>query len=226
MSLLIVCLLGIIAGIFILYFIYQTANNATMEHRLDECIECDKIYNDDPFYEKVSVIKSVLSDEECDEIIRIGNQYASIYNWTTNRHENYPTTDNEILSDWECSKLLENKVKNIVFPEYGELYNVDISELSIEELFISKYDGTDSSKQNSLDFHKDEREFSFILALNDDYDGGGTHFQQSDKIIKIKKGDCLLFCGQQWHGGAAVTGGVRYVIAGFINYDKCAEMRD
>ena len=84
---------------------------------------------------------------------------------------------------------------------------------------------TIKKNKNSLDFHIDGNEFSFIIALNDNYEGGGTHFKNLNQIMKINKGDCLLFCGQRYHGGSKVLKGIRYVLAGFINYRACKNKR-
>ena len=38
------------------------------------------------------------------------------------------------------------------------------------------------------------------------------------EIIKLQKGDCLIFCGQTKHGGNKVTMGTRYIVSGFLKY--------
>ena len=50
-----------------------------------------------------------LSSKECDSIIQEGESYSSIYGWTTKRHDNYPTTDNQITSKWKCYSNIEKK---------------------------------------------------------------------------------------------------------------------
>lgn len=187
--------------------------------------ECANIYDVTPKYQQIAVIESVLSHDECDEIVNTGVNYGNVYNWTTQRHEHYPTTDNQMTTEWPCYKWLEQRVFKVIFEKYRELYDVNINLLAIEEMFLSKYNGNDPSKQNSLEKHTDGNEFSFVLALNDNYEGGGTYFKDINKVVKLKKGDCVVFCGQQEHAGLKVTKGMRYVVAGFVVYDKCERYR-
>ena len=104
---------------------------------------------------------------------------------------------------------------------YKNIYNIDSSKLQIEEMFVAKYDATQINTQKSLEPHEDGSEFSFIIALNDDYIGGGTRFVQKNKTYKLKQGDVLLFCGQTKHEGLPINNGIRYILTGFINYGKC-----
>lgn len=189
--------------------------------------QCELIYDDDDMnFNKFYVIRNLIDSEKCDSIITEGNDYAKKYGWTLKRHVAYPTTDNSIKTDWDCYDFLEEKTKNNIFESFQNNFKIDKNKLEIEELFISKYDGNNKEKQNSLEFHIDGNEFSFVIALNDNYEGGGTHFKDLDKVVKINKGDCLIFCGQRYHGGSKVLNGVRYVIAGFINYNACKKIRE
>jgi hypothetical protein len=86
--------------------------------------------------------------------------------------------------------------------------------LSITDLFVTKYD----QKMRSLESHKDKSDFSFVLALNDDFEGGGTFFALKNATFKSPIGSAVVFNGQQYHGGVAVTGATsRYILAGFLD---------
>ena len=69
----------------------------------------------------------------------------------------------------------------------------------------------------------DGSEFSFIIALNEDYEGGGTRFIKKNKTIHLNRGDIVVFCGQTKHEGLEVTKGVRYILPGFIRYGYCTQ---
>lgn len=189
--------------------------------------QCELIYDhNDMNFDKFYVIRNLLDSENCDSIINEGEEYAKENGWSLKRHVAYPTTDNKIESDWNCYDIIQEKTENNIFDSFENNFKIDKNKLEIEELFISKYDGDNKEKQNSLDFHIDGNEFSFIIALNDNYEGGGTHFKNLNQIMKINKGDCLLFCGQRYHGGSKVLKGIRYVLAGFINYRACKKIRE
>ena len=69
----------------------------------------------------------------------------------------------------------------------------------------------------------DESTHSFVLALNDDYEGGGTYFFDYDETIRPHAGSVLIFRGDDMpHGGLPVTKNVRFILAVFLYYDKRA----
>jgi len=166
---------------------------------------------------KYHVIPKLLSNAMCKSIIDEAEDYADISGWTTDRHDNYPTTDNEVTNDWNTYNYISNHVHNKIFKEVERMYNINSYELGINEFFVAKYQNK-KNKQSSLDSHVDGSEFSFIIALNDDYEGGGTYFTELDETIKLKTGDCLIFSGQNRHKGVKVTTGTRYILTGFMNY--------
>lgn len=182
------------------------------------------IYSDDPICNKLyetpnnierAVIKNLLTDEECDHIMNEGIEYAKNNKWTLKRHDDYPTTDNQITFDWKCYDLLQFRLTSRVYEELAKLFHIDSQNLGLNEMFIAKYEPT---KQNNLIKHTDGSEFSFIIALNDDYEGGGTYFTKEDTIVKLHKGDCLIFSGQNEHQGNATTSGRRFIVTGFLHY--------
>ena len=187
---------------------------------------CDDIYNQTPLYNQQKIIYNLLSNQECDDIIEESEKYATIKGWTKKRHKNYPTTDNIITSTWNCYSKIEKRIKEKLYPEYSKLFKINHKLLEIQEIFIAKYDADKPNSQKSLKPHIDDSEFSFIIALNDNYKGSGTYFLKNKKKISLKKGDVVIFSGQTKHMGLPVTQGVRYIIPGFIYYGKCEQQDD
>jgi predicted 2-oxoglutarate/Fe(II)-dependent dioxygenase YbiX len=76
-----------------------------------------------------------------------------------------------------------------------------------EHLFVADFSCSDT----------DESTHSFVLALNDDYEGGGTYFHDQTTTIRPEAGSVLAFRGDQMlHGGEPVTRGKRYILAAFL----------
>jgi alkylated DNA repair dioxygenase AlkB len=161
---------------------------------------------------KYVVIKKLIPDNICDEILEEATNYARNNKWTKNRHENYPTTDNRITSEWFSYNYINNLIYNKIFESISSMYNVKQNRLGVNEIFVAKYQ---HNLQNSLQSHKDGSEFSFIISLNDsrEYEGG-TYFIDLKKNIKLEKGDCLVFSGQNKHRGSKILKGKRYIITG------------
>ena len=177
-------------------------------------IVCNKLYLENK-NEKIMIIKNFLSDKQCDNIIKEAISYADLHGWTCKRHDKYPTTDNKFQTSWQNYNCVEKKVKKILFKKITKMYKVNKKYLGINEMFIAKYH---MNGQKDLNFHKDGSEFSFIVTLNNDYEGGGTYFDKNKKLYKLKKGDCLLFSGQNRHCGKPIESGERYILTGFLNH--------
>ncbi len=194
--------------------------------QLNHQIVCNNIYNQKDIYTKQYVIKNFISPQTCDEIINESEEYSKLHGWSKDRHDDYPTTDNEITKKWSFYQFLTEKIKKELYPYYESFYKIDSSKLKIDDLFAVKYDGDNKNSQKLLKEHEDGSEFSFIIALNDDYSGGGTRFVKNNKIIKLKKGDIVIFSGQTTHEGLKVTKGLRYILTGFLHYGFCFQRFD
>jgi hypothetical protein len=49
--------------------------------------------------------------------------------------------------------------------------------------------------------HQDKTPWSFVIALNDDFEGGGTYFVKREKVWKNPMGSAVIFHGYLLHGG-------------------------
>ena len=68
--------------------------------------------------------------------------------------------------------------------------------------------------------HENKRLYTFIIALNDNYEGGETHFPNLKKSFKLRRGDALFFnnyntnsstTGLSLHGGKEVLKGEKWI---------------
>lgn len=211
--------------VYFLYYIFKkhkdNKNKKNDKNNNNEDIKkvCDQLYNKEE-NKKIEIINTVFSYNFCNTIIKVSEDYANIYGWTTNRHQYYPTVDNEITTKWSIYNDIIIVIQNIIFNEISKLYNVDKKKLGINEIFVVKYS---KGGQTELDLHKDGSEFSFVIALNNEFSGGGTYFENSQKTINLNIGDCLIFSGQNTHKAVPIYSGIRYILTGFINYggDVC-----
>ena len=204
-------LLTIIIILIVLYYFSRYIETFYQDSEV-----CNRLYIDQK-NDKYTIIRKLITPSMCKSIIQEAEDYAKMYGWTTTRHDHYPTTDNEINKEWNTYNYINNAIHNRVFKEIERLYNVRKSELGINEIFVAKYHNA-KNHQSKLEAHVDGSEFSFVLALNDEFDGGGTQFMKTKETIKLNTGDCLVFSGQNKHRGIQVKRGTRYILTGFLNY--------
>ena len=96
-------------------------------------------------------------------------------------------------------------------------FEVPVWRCAVEDLFVCKYEA--GAGQAGLGVHRDDSEVSFVVLLNDpsEFEGGGTTFVRGETPPAFRSaGGCVLFCGLRVHAGRPITGGVRYILAGFV----------
>ena len=197
-------------------YIKYTNNINKLKNYNYNCKMCPKMYHTD-FKNNIKVINKLLDEKLCHTIITESLDYAEKYGWKTKRHDLYPTTDNQINSNWNIYNKILEYVKNIIYKEIEIMFNLKSNELELVDLFLVKYENLEGA-QSELEEHKDGSEFSFIISLNDEYTGGGTQFINLNKTYKLNKGGCIIFGGKNKHKGLKTLSGIRFILTGFINY--------
>jgi tetratricopeptide (TPR) repeat protein len=173
------------------------------------------------------VTHQVVSPKTCQDLIQWAHDHANREGgggWTTSRHYAVPTTDVPVhvvlpLLDW-----FQNWMTTDISPLLHQQFcptttNGRRRRFYVHDAFVVRYTATESS--NFLPLHHDESTHSMILALNDDFEGGGTYIYDLDQTIIPQEGSLVTFAGSKvLHGGHVVTQGVRYILAVFLYLDQ------
>ena len=214
-------ILALIIIIFSLFYVFNKININNKINKFDEKYInklCSRINNTlDEYLQKVYLITNIFSIDECDYIIEKSEEYARINGWKNNRHEKYPTTDNDINNISDLKYFIENRVYNKIIPYYNYFYNIPSDVLGIDEAFIVKYS---IGGQKFLAPHIDGSDFSFVIILNDIFEGGNTNFLNLNKTIGGPIGSVIIFCGKNKHQGIEIIKGTRYILTGFLSFKK------
>ena len=133
--------------------------------------------------------------------------------WKIIRDNKYSTVDiniNEIPNIFSyimsCFSSIWGKVK--------QFYCLDDEiQGNIIDIFVVKYS---ENGQKELDIHTDEGFFTFNILLNNNFEGGGTFFEDGI-TVKLETGDILVHNGNVNHSGKPITKGSRYVLVGFFD---------
>ncbi len=168
-------------------------------------------------------IENFLSEQECNDLIELSENIGyteaevSLNSGATmmkNIRNNYRILyQNEILAQkyWE---ILKN---------FSPLFIEDMHVIGLNEQFrFYKYELNQRFKRH-IDgrFQRNDTEESritFMIYLNDDFEGGETAFDNL-KIIP-KKGNALCFVHEQKHEGCPVVSGVKYVLRSDVMFKK------
>lgn len=175
---------------------------------------------------EIFLLRNFLSDAECDEYIRysesVGYQAAPIStiigpvmapdvrNNTRVMVDDCKLAANlffrarpflpETLNDWQLSG----------FNERMRYYRYTAG-----QKFAPHFDG--SYRRNN----KEESKITFMIYLNDDFEGGQTRFYQAHQLcVQPVKGSALVFLHNKFHEGAAVISGSKYVLRTDVMYKR------
>lgn len=196
----------------------------------DEVKYCRDMYLDHAF----SAVKKIpmFTDEESDSMIQEirDSVDANKLSWTKQRHNSYATRDIQIIyhSAYTGEQRLQkhapitsnhamDALNNKMAEEYKDMFDLPFEDYPItyDEAFVVQYS---PDTQKKLNVHTDGSPLSYVCALNDDFEGGGTHFPYLEESCKPKKGECCLFSGQQHHEGLETLDGERWILTGFVTY--------
>lgn len=154
--------------------------------------------------------ENILTKEECQSIIKYLDKVEEENLWT---YSPDPRWQNRFI---EAFHVEDEHVQNITRKVYFELKNIMPEGQEADTIHLVKWrDGV------SQDIHVDSifewREFSSIVYLNDDFDGGLTHFPNQEVSVTPRTGLVIAFEGNENypHLVSEVRNGVRYTIASF-----------
>jgi GR25 family glycosyltransferase involved in LPS biosynthesis len=154
----------------------------------------------------------LFTEEFCHLLIEEANRKDA---WTRQRHDNYPTTD-MLINELGLQKYYQYVLQDFVYPvaiHKWRLEGIEWTRMQSEN-FIIKYE---EDVQGHLSLHHDGATISCVLALNDEYEGGGTWFSRQQKLHKGKTGYISIHPSiiTHRHGARPVTKGERYVLVSF-----------
>ncbi|KAG7369572.1 hypothetical protein IV203_027318 [Nitzschia inconspicua] len=181
--------------------------------------------------QSVFMASNVVDEKTCQHLIQIALDHAATAGgWTTNRHYAVPTQDLPVHKVPKLSEWFQKWMFSTLFPllcrQFGQANkrneedSLDVR-FYVHDAFLVRYEATSSN--NFLPLHYDESTHSCVVALNDEFDGGGTYVYDLDEIVTPPTGGMVSFRGNKTlHGGSPVTSGIRYILAIFLYLDNDA----
>ncbi|AUC75172.1 prolyl hydroxylase family protein [Olleya sp. Bg11-27] len=170
----------------------------------------------------IFIIEDFLTSDECElyinysstegfEEAKIGVQGNQVMN------KNVRNNDRLLFFDLDLAKQLWGRVCSYVPKEMGLYKALDLNEMfrvyrySKGQRFKMHRDGSYERNEKECSF------FSFIIYLNDDFEGGETEFRKLF-TVSPKKGSALLFYHPHRHEGKEIVSGVKYVLRTDVMY--------
>jgi hypothetical protein len=154
----------------------------------------------------------LISEDFCSELIQSAEDFGE---WTTERHKNYPTHD-ILIKNFGYGEIWDSILEEYAYPVVKHIWKLEGYDDMVNESFIVKYDLESDNFQPDLAIHHDGSIYTFVVGLNDEYEGGGTWFPRQKVLINRDVGRVTVHPNiTHRHGARAVTSGVRYVLISF-----------
>ena len=149
----------------------------------------------------------------CKEIIEL----SETVEWTNDRHEFYPTTDN-LLSALGMKEIYTRVINEYLRPIAIHFYQLEGYAWDVlnDESFIIRYK---PEEQAHLGIHHDYGSVTTLVNLNPgEFKGGGTYFPKFKHLVNPQEIGVMSLHPSNIthkHGARPVTEGTRYVIVSF-----------
>jgi prolyl 4-hydroxylase len=165
-------------------------------------------------YKEPQIIRNFLTHEECDNLInfekdklkqsRVGKDARTDLSYRNSLHK--------------CHAMDSNKYVASTMAKCSNIINIPLN--YFEFIHIVKYDVGGFFRPHLDSVKGTNRVATFLLYLNDDYEGGETRFPNLGKCYRLNKGDALFFHNYNkdlsetslaTHEGCVVTKGEKWI---------------
>jgi len=167
-----------------------------------------------PTYKEPIVMKNFITDEERQYILKESESKLKVSTIGKSSEVNEKVRKSETAWLSRDDPVVNNIIERCI--KY-----TDRPTRNCEELQVLKYKPGGHYKPHQDAFMDDnKRMYTFILALNDDYEGGETVFPNLNKTYKLEAGDALFFntldnyeldTSKALHGGQPVKSGEKWI---------------
>jgi prolyl 4-hydroxylase len=166
------------------------------------------------YYIEPKVIPNFITDEEIDCIMKkvVGEMVSSRVNITGDMISNVRKSENGFIHHTDTiSEKIYSKCAHFLGKPKVYAEGLHIVHYNVDGFYVPHQD----SEEGGL-----TRINTFILALNDDYEGGETEFPNLNMKFKLKKGDALFFhtrdsiglvTSNALHAGLPVKSGEKWI---------------
>jgi len=188
----------------------------------------------------VQEIPNFLTDEECDRIIRLADPKlftSKVYTSNSDLEDkNVRISDQCWLKDGddEFIKKLSMRIADITDTELRSQEDLQVVRYKPGGFYKPHFDACNKATDDCTRLNKGlgPRFITFIIYLNDDFEGGETYFPQIDTKVSPKRGKAAIFYDvdqegeilpKSLHGGLDVKNGEKWICNKWIRLSHLAD---
>lgn len=177
------------------------------------------------YLEDLFVIENFLSDSECNDLInqseKIGYEEAMVQTGENSQSllKSVRNNDRILYKNTHLADKFFKLSEHFLIQKFEEYQIAGLNEMfrfyrySPKQRFKMHRDGSFKRNENEKSL------FTFLIYLNDDFEGGETEFK--DIItVKPKKGTLIIFNHSYKHEGKVIIKGVKYALRSDVMYSN------
>jgi hypothetical protein len=126
---------------------------------------------------------------------------------------------------------LNRRCEETILPTLEAQFGLEASELWLYDTFILKFSGTPGERGLGIHVDDDGLGISFNILLSDPstFEGGGTRFPpnahtEDEVVYAPQRGQMLSHYGGLRHASVPCTGGLRYIMVGFLRSRRLVQL--
>ncbi len=181
---------------------------------------------------KIVEINNFLSDQECDDLIEYSKTQTLVKSKVLSEKGDVESDNRDSEQLWleDNKHYVVTKIatlsKKITQKPTNHMEYLQFLKYNKGGYFKEHYDPEINYKSDTND-----RIYTIIIYLNDDFEGGETYFKNLNTTIKPKKGKAVIFKSldkngnileKSLHQGSEVTSGIKYMCNKWIHLNKCS----
>jgi hypothetical protein len=181
-------------------------------------------------YDKIVYFEDAISNPEkwLEKVDSISDDVISDWvSWEANAETTYVYGERKFISIKDSSQKesdsgkLTMEIIDAMYDcakEYAKLYDIKDEPGIAKDFVLNKYAEGQEMGQHT-DWNEDQKmlEYSFVIYLNDNYEGGEIYFSKQNITLKPKAGSIILFPSKEpyLHGSLKLTSGRKIFIPHF-----------
>ena len=115
----------------------------------------------------------------------------------------------------EIKFAFDEKMKTIVKPLVNRVWRASLTEHA-ETHFVRYAPGNYYTPHSDTGVHRQDRYFTVVCYLNEDFEGGGTTFPKLNYAVMPRAGKAVIFPSTYLHSAEPVTRGEKYILVSWL----------
>jgi predicted 2-oxoglutarate/Fe(II)-dependent dioxygenase YbiX len=115
----------------------------------------------------------------------------------------------------EVKLVFDEKMDGIVKPLVNRVWRTSLKQHA-ETHFVRYFPGNYYTPHSDTGVHRQDRHFTVVCYLNDDFAGGGTSFPKLNHTVMPRSGKAVIFPASYMHSAEPVTRGEKFIIVSWL----------